>query len=445
MFGGVTAIEKRGQVMPKKAKELSALEVKRLTSPGMYPVGGVAGLYLLVAPTGGRSWILRTKVGDKRREIGLGGFPDVSLSDARVKAKAVREDIGNGLDPVEKRREATSALKTAQSLAKTFKECATSYIETHKAGWRNEKHAQQWTSTLEAYAYPVIGQVFVKDVNTAQVKEILDPIWNEKTETASRVRNRIELVLYWAQAMGYAPQGLNPARWRGHLDKLLPRPSKVAARRKQPAVKLEDAGLFVSKLRQKNGISALALEFLMLTAVRSANVRAMTWKEVDFNTNTWVILESRRDPATKQSMKSGREHRVPLSARARQILESMPGFKDDAKADKLVFPAPRGGSLSDMAFSSLMRSLAFQDKHGDTCVPHGLRSTFKDWASERSHYPAEMSEMALAHAIGDKVEAAYRRGDLLAKRVQMMEDWANFCSVIEEPVKVLPLNRKQTS
>lgn len=429
--------------MPKKAHELSALEVKRLSKPGMYPVGGVAGLYLLVAPTGGRSWILRTKVGDKRREIGLGGFPDVSLADARIKARAVRDDISNGLDPVEKKREAKSELKTAQSLAKTFKECAASYIDTHKAGWRNEKHAQQWTATLETYAYPVIGQVLVKDVNTAQVKEILDPIWKEKTETASRVRNRIELVLYWAQAMGYAPQGLNPARWRGHLDKLLPQPSKVTTKRKQPAIKLEEAGLFASKLREKNGIGALALEFLMLTAVRSANVRAMTWKEVDFNTNTWVILASRQDADSKQNMKSGREHRVPLSTRAREILESLPGFKDSGKANKLVFPAPRGGSLSDMAFSSLMRGMSFKDKHGDTCVPHGLRSTFKDWASERSHYPAEMSEMALAHAIGDKVEAAYRRGDLLAKRIQMMEDWANFCTVIEEPGKVLPLKRKQ--
>jgi integrase len=428
--------------MPKKAKELGALEVKRLTEPGMYPVGGVAGLYLLVAPTGGRSWILRTKVGDKRREIGLGGFPDVSLSDARTRAKEEKQDISKGIDPIEKKREAKSTLKTAQSLAKTFKACATSYIDTHKDGWRNEKHAQQWTKTLEKYAYPVIGQVLVKDVNTAQIKEILDPIWKDKTETASRVRNRIELVLYWAQAMGFAPQGLNPARWRGHLDKLLPPPSKVATKRKQPAVKIEEVGLFTSLLRAANGIGPLALEFLMLTAVRSSNVRAMTWKEVDFDAETWTILESRRGAEGDQRMKTGKEHRVPLSPRAIEILKSLPGFDDKNRASKTVFPAPRGGQLSDMAFSSVMRTLAYKDKHGDICVPHGLRSTFKDWASERTAYPEQVSEMALAHSIGDKVEAAYRRGDLFDKRRQMMDDWAKFCSVIEQPGKVLPLKQK---
>lgn len=428
--------------MPKKAKELSALEVKRLTLPGMYPVGGVAGLYLLIAPTGGRSWILRVKVGEKRPEIGLGGYPDVSLADARNKAREERDEIGKGVNPILRKKERKSHLIASQAQAKTFKDCATSYIETHKAGWRNEKHAQQWTNTLESYAYPVIGNVLVKDINTAQIKDVLDPIWNDKTETASRLRNRIELVLDWARAMNYAPQGLNPARWRGHLDKLLPRPSKVASKRKQPAVKIEEAGLFASRLRDTTGISPLALEFLMLTAVRSANVRAMTWKEVDFDAETWTILEARRRSEDEQRMKAGKEHRVPLSGRAIEILKSLPGYLDESRAEKLVFPAPRGGKLSDMAFSALMRRLQFKDKYGDVCVPHGLRSTFKDWASERTNYPGEMAEMALAHSIGDKVEAAYRRGDLFDKRRQMMSDWAAFCSVIEtKSSKVIPLKK----
>jgi integrase len=428
--------------MPKKAKEMSALEVKRLTAQGMHPVGGVAGLYLLVAETGGRSWILRVKVGEKRREIGLGGYPDISLADARVKAREKRDEVSKGIDPLESKRAAESALKVAQSLAKTFKQCAESYISTHKAGWKNPKHAQQWVNTLETYANPVIGSIFVKDVGTSHLKEILDPIWNEKTETASRVRNRIELILSWAQAMGYAPQGLNPARWRGHLDKLLPRPSKVATKRKQPAVKLEEAGLFASRLRESTSITAIALEFLMLTAVRSANVRAMTWKEVDFDTATWTIFAERKGAEGDQRMKTGKEHRVPLSTRAIEILKALPGFDDKARDSKPVFPAPRGGQLSDMAFSQLMRALAFKDKHGDTCVPHGLRSTFKDWASERTSYPVHVSEMALAHSIGDKVEAAYRRGDLFDKRRTMMEAWAQFCAVTEQPAKVLPMTKK---
>lgn len=427
--------------MPKKAVELSALAVKRLVTPGMYPVGGVAGLYLLVAETGGRSWILRIKVGDKRREIGLGGYPDISLADARIKAKEKRDDVSKGIDPVEAKRAAGSALKVAQSLAKTFRECAESYISTHKAGWRNPKHAQQWANTLETYAYPVIGSILVKDVVTSHIKDILDPIWTAKTETASRIRNRIELVLSWAQAMGYAPQGLNPARWRGHLDKLLPRPSKVAQKRKQPAVKIEDAGQFASRLRESSSITAKAVEFLMLTAVRSANVRAMTWKEVDFDAQTWTIFAERKGAEGEQRMKTGKEHRVPLSPRTIEILKSLPGFEDPRRKDKLVFPAPRGGQLSDMAFSQLLRALDFKDKHGDTCVPHGLRSTFKDWASERTNYQDQVSEMALAHAIGDKVEAAYRRGDLFDKRRQMMDDWAKFCSLIEQPGKVLPLRK----
>jgi integrase len=412
--------------MPKKAKELSAVEVQRLTTPGLHFVGGVAGLALQVLPTGGRSWVLRTKVGTKRRDMGLGGFPDVTLAKARTDARAARDTIRGGTDPIEEARAKRSALKAAQAAALTFEQCAAEYIKAQRSGWRNDKHAQQWENTLSTYAYPHLGSILVQDIGLPNVLAVLKPIWETKTETASRVRGRIESVLSWATAHGYR-HGLNPARWRGHLDQVLPKPSKVATVENREALKVSEMGAFMLKLRVMDGAGAKALEFAILTAARSGEVRGATWDEIDTTAKVWVIPASR--------MKAGKEHRVPLSDEAVRILSALP----HSAGSPYVFTAPRGGQLSDMTLSAVTRRM------GAACVPHGFRSTFRDWVSERTSYPGDMAEMALAHTISSKVEAAYRRGDMIDKRRQMMSDWAGFCAVVETTGAVIPMTRKKTA
>lgn len=396
--------------MPRVAKSLSALAVSRLTTPGLYAVGEVPGLCLQVLPAGGRTWLLRVLVAGKRREIGLGGYPAVTLADARTEARRLRADIRQGRDPVADRRAAKSAQRASRESAKTFKQAALAYIEIHEPAWKNAKHGQQWRNTLEQYAYPVIGELLVAHVEREHVLAVLEPIWQAKTETASRLRSRIELVLSFAMQRGYRPEGLNPARWRGGLDKLLPAPGKIAKAEHHPALPLESLGPFVAKLRAVPGMGARALEFAILTAARSGEVRGATWAEIDLDAALWVV------PAER--MKAGREHRVPLSDAALAVLNALP--KDPESG--LVFPSPRGGTLSDMTLTAVLRRLAVP------AVPHGFRSSFRDWAAERTAYPGDMAEMALAHAIGDKVEAAYRRGDMVEKRRRMMNDWAGFLS-----------------
>lgn len=408
--------------MAKKAKELSALEVRGLTKEGLHFVGGVAGLALQVLKSGGRSWVLRMVIGNRRRDMGLGGYPDVPLAQAREAARAARAKVRSGIDPIEETRSAKSALKASQMALITFKQAAESYIDSHKAGWRNDKHAKQWASTLTTYAYPKIGNIQIQDVELPQVLGVLEPIWQTKTETASRLRGRIESVLDWATARNYR-QGLNPARWKGHLDKLLPRPSKVAKVAHHDALSGSEVGAFMVELRKHEGIGAKALEFAILTAARSGEVRGATWSEIDKDAKVWVIPGER--------MKAGREHRVPLSDQAIRILDAMP----QVAGSDYVFTAPRGGQLSDMTLSAVIRRM------GAPCVPHGFRSSFRDWASELTNYPSDMAEMALAHTISDKVEAAYRRGDMFEKRRSMMMDWAAFCDVVEAKSKVAaPVN-----
>lgn len=394
--------------MPRKAKELSALEVKHLTKAGLHFVGGVAGLALQVLPSGGRSWILRVVIGARRRDMGLGGYPDVPLARARDAAREAREKIRAGIDPIEETRKASSTLKASQVTMLSFKQCAEAYVDAHKSGWKNEKHQKQWVSTLTTYAYPKIGSMLIGDVELPHVLSILEPIWQSKTETASRLRGRIESVLDWATARDYR-QGLNPARWKGHLDKLLPKPSKVAKVTHHDALPLSKLGEFMRNLRSMPGVGARALEFAILTAARSGEVRGATWSEIDMDARIWVV------PAHR--MKAGREHRVPLSDKAIHVLNALPRVA----GSNSVFTAPRGGQLSDMTLSAVIRRM------GAPCVPHGFRSTFRDWVSERTAYPGDMAEMALAHTISDKVEAAYRRGDLFEKRRQLMHDWASFC------------------
>lgn len=392
--------------MGRKAKELGALAVSRLTEPGLHFVGGVSGLGLQVLPKGGRTWVLRATIGGKRRDMGLGGYPDVLVAGAREAARAAREQIRAGIDPIEHKKALRSALAAAQGKGLTFKASAEAYIAAHEAGWRNAKHRQQWTNSLITYAYPKIGKLLVGDIELSHVMAILEPIWREKTETAKRLRGRIEQVLDWAIARGHR-DGLNPARWRGHLDKMLAAPGKVAKVTHHSALGLAHVQNFMTRLRTVEGVGALALEFLILTAARSGEVRGATWDEINLDTHTWTIRAQR--------MKAGKEHRVALSNAAARILVALPGRKG------IVFPAPRGGQLSDMTMTVVLRRL------GIDAVPHGFRSTFRDWAAECTNYPRDVAEMALAHSIGSKVEAAYRRGDLFDKRKSMMEDWAQFC------------------
>lgn len=393
--------------MPQKARELSALEVRRLSRPGRWGVGGADGLALQITPSGARSWVLRLTIGGRQREMGLGNFPTVTLAEARESVREHRKLLKEGVDPVAARQAARSAATAERLAQKTFSELAAEYIAQHEKSWKNAKHSAQWTATLNTYAEPSIGKLLVRDIRTAHVIGVLKPIWTSKTETATRVRSRIELVLDYAAAHGYR-EGLNPARWKGNIDAALPNASKVAPVRHHAAVKVKEVVAFMKLLRQQEGMGARALEFVVLTAARSGEVRGATWSEVDLDAALWTISANR--------MKSGREHRVPLSKPALRLLRSIPG---DLLADDPLFSGMRG-ALSDMSLTAVLRRMKV------SATAHGFRSTFRDWVSEYTDLSGEVAEMALSHAIGDKFEAAYRRGDLLAKRVALMRDWAVF-------------------
>ncbi|MGI3212558.1 tyrosine-type recombinase/integrase [Roseovarius tibetensis] len=415
--------------MPKVAKELSALEVKNLAHPGgkrnvLYSVGGVSGLHMQITPHGGRSWVLRIKVGSKRRDLGLGGFPSVTLSQARDKAREARAKIESGIDPVEERKAANAALVASQRRGLTFADAVDKALTAKLDAFKNAKHRQQWENTLATYATPELGKMLVQDIDTQDVLRVLQPIWATKTETATRVRGRIEAVLSWATVSGHR-KGDNPARWAGNLKELLPAPAKIAKEANHPAVQIDDAPRWFAALRTREGLGARALEFLALCGLRSSEVRSLTWDDVDKDKAIVVI------PADR--MKAGEEHRVPLSPEALALLDALPRFDDNP----LVFPAPRGGMLSDMTLSATMKRMhqadlaqggqGFIDRVSKRpAVPHGLRSTFRDWVAERTSYPGDMAEVALAHKISNAVEASYRRGDMIEKRRRMMADWAHF-------------------
>lgn len=401
--------------MPRKAKELTALAVSKLKEDGRHAVGGVAGLHLRISGVS-RSWVLRLVLssGDssspgRRADIGLGGYPEITLAEARDRARELRRKVREGVDPVAERRRVKARQVRQIEQAKTFAECAQAYLASHRASWKNAKHGQQWASTLETYANPMIGRRHVADVDTTAVLGILEPIWLTKTETASRLRGRIESVLDWATVRGFR-QGENPARWKGHLDKLLPARSKVQKVEHHPALPYRDIAGFMADLATREGIAARALEFGILTAARSGEVRGARWGEFDLSARTWTI------PAER--MKAGKEHRVPLSSGATAILQSLPRL---AGSD-IVFTAPRGGILSDMTLTAVLRRMGRKD-----LTQHGFRSTFRDWAGETTAFPREVIEHALAHQLRDKAEAAYQRGDLLTKRSELMQAWSNAC------------------
>lgn len=397
--------------MPKKAKELSALEVSRLTKPCNHAVGGVTGLYLCVNEAKGRSWVLRILVGSKRRHVGLGGYPTVTLAQAREKAREVREQVLKGVDPVEERRAVLRDLKVRQASRRTFEEVAQAYIAYQEHSWKNKKHRKQWSSTLEAYAYPIIGQMPVDAVTEQSVIAVLEPIWKLKTETASRLRGRIESILDWARVRGQR-DGDNPARWKGHLDKVFPAQSLVRKIQHFQAMPVNSVSSFYRKLESIQGVSAVALRFLILTAARSGEVRGAEWIEIDWEQLVWTIPASR--------MKAKRQHRVPLSGAAVAVLQEV-SDRSLSTESGLIFGNSRGLALSDMSLTAVMRRMEV------AAVPHGFRSTFRDWVGEHTQYPSDLAEMALAHALPSKTEAAYRRGDALEKRRDMMDAWAFHC------------------
>jgi len=359
-----------------------------------------------------RSWVFRYMLDGTPREMGLGSAREVSLIEARARAAICRRLLRERIDPLGRRRELEAARAAPAPKSTTFKDAATRYINSHKSGWKNAKHAAQWTATLEAYAYPTLGDLAVHTIDTDLVMKVLEPIWNEKAETASRVRGRVELVLDWAAAMKLR-KGENPARWRGHLDKLLPRRSKVRTVKHHPALPYAGMGAFWRDLGKKEGMSAEALRFAILTACRTGEAIGARWGEIDLTGKCWTI------PAAR--MKAGREHRVPLSAPAIELLRRLK--PEDAKDDGFVFPGAKGnGPLSSMALLMLIRGM-----EAGKLTSHGFRSTFRDWAAETTAFPNEMVEMALAHSVSDKVEAAYRRGDMFDRRRQLMDSWATYC------------------
>lgn len=394
--------------MPKLAAELSPIQITRIADPGLHFVGVVPGLALQVRGNS-KSWILRVRIVGKTRDIGLGGYPDVTLAMAREKARALREQIRQGIDPLEQRRAQRAALAMAQEMRVTFAEAAHAFVANKKHEWNNPKSAQQWENTLRTYAVPVIGDMYLKEIELGHVLRVLEPIWTTKTETASRLRGRIESILDWAKVHGYR-EGENPARWKGNLDKVLPKPGKAKTPKHHAALPYDEIGPFMKRLRDRSGVAALALQFCILTAARSGEVRGATWGEINFGKSEWVI------PAAR--MKAGKEHSVPLTPLAMEILKSLPrGGQDD-----LVFKAKRGGMLSDMTLSAVLKRMEVP------VTVHGFRSTFRDWAGELSSFPREVIEHALAHRLRDKGEAAYARGTLLGKRRKLMESWAVYCA-----------------
>ena len=406
--------------MTRMVERLSARAIAAATSPGMYADGN--GLYLAVAKGGSRSWILRYRHGGKRHDAGLGGHPLIGLADARQRATELRRKLADGIDFLAERRVIVAAKRLGAMKSRTFRQCVDEYLEAHSAAWRGGRHEAQWRQSLSKYAYPVIGDMPVADIDVSAVLAVLKPVWKTRTETGTRVRERIERVLDAATTAGYRRESQNPARWRGHLDTLLPKRSKVQIEHHHAALPYFEIGAFMAELRQREGTDARALEFLILTAARSGEVLKMQWQEVDLKANVWTV--------PPQHSKTNREHRVPLSQSAIAILETVAAIRTSDS----VFPGSRG-ALSRTTFNKLL----VQKMRRSTITVHGFRSTFRDWAAERTGFPAEVAEMALAHTVADAVERAYRRGDLFQKRRQLMDVWAKFCAAPAATGRVVPI------
>lgn len=403
--------------MGRVIHKLTAKGITGVQRVGYHADGG--NLYLQVSRFGTKAWVLRYMLDGKARWMGLGSVQDVTLAEARVKATEARKLVKQGLDPIDQRNKEKLTRLLEKAKVMTFDQCAAAFIAANKAGWKNAKHIAQWESTLATYASPIIGALRVQDIDTSLVMRVLAPIWHVKPETASRVRGRIESVIAWGTTTLKLRAGDNPARWDGNLDMLLPKRTKVAAVKHHAALPFAEIAAFVAQLKAQDGVAARALELLILTAARTGDVLGMQWAEVDMDHGVWVI------PAAR--MKADREHRVPLSTRAMKILREMAALN----CDGYVFPgAKEGKGLSNMAMTAVLRRMGRSD-----ITVHGFRSTFRDWAAEVSNHQHEVAEMALAHLVGNKVEAAYRRGNLFKKRIKIMDDWARFCSGVQQSGK----------
>ena len=420
--------------MPRKAKELSALSVARIKENGRHAVGGGDGLHLRVV-NDSRAWVLRVAVGQRaddqgnlkvhRRDIGLGSFPEVSLAEARTKAQELKAQIRNGIDPIQQKQEQLQALRIQKLRDRTFRECAQIVIANKSRELKNQKHIAQWSTTLETYIYPILGDRVISSITKVDIAKVLEPIWAEKNETAKRLRGRLETILDYAKAMEYF-EGDNPAEWKGNLEPILGNLKQIS--RPHPSLPYDQVAEFIQHLRQKDGISPKALEFAILTACRSGEIFGATWQEIDFENKVWTI--------PKERMKAEKEHRVPLSDPAIQLLKSIQVYTE---SQGYIFPAPRGGGmLSDMSLTALIKRMHEQKlkenglgyidpKQNRVITTHGFRSTFRDWSADKTDYPREVCEHVLAHKLPDEVEAAYLRGAYLEKRKSLMTDWAGFC------------------
>lgn len=417
--------------MARQFSKLSALQVTKLSKPGLYGDGG--GLTLQITKAGVKSWLFRFMRDGKPYGMGLGPTHTVSLAEARVKAMDARKLLVDDLNPLDIKKQNKLAAILDRAKEMSFDQCAKTYIEAHKSGWKNAKHIDQWTNTLTTYASPVFGQLPVAKIDTALVVKCLSPIWQTKTETATRLRGRIESVLGWATTSGYRT-GENPARWKGHLENLLANIGKSTRTKHHPSLPWQRIGEFMVAISSREGIAAKAVEFVILTACRSGEVRGAKWSEFDFNEKVWTI--------PKERMKATREHQVPLSDAALAVLESM-RMKQSALAesnsqsntDQFVFAGTKGQVLSDMTLTALIRRMnsdeekpVWTDAAGQGITPHGFRSTFRMWAAENTVYPREVAEHALAHQLPDAVERAYQRGTQFLKRQSLMAEWGAFCT-----------------
>ena len=420
--------------MPKKAKELSALSVAKIKENGRHAVGGVDGLHLRIV-NDSRAWVLRVVVGQRfdengkqqvhRRDIGLGSYPEVSLAEARAKAQEMKAQIRNGIDPIQQKQEKLQALRIQKLRDRTFNECAKIVIANKSRELKNQKHIAQWSTTLENYIYPSLGDRVIGSITKVDIAKVLEPIWAEKNETAKRLRGRIETIFDYAKAMEYF-EGDNPAEWKGNLEPILGNLKQVS--RPHPSLPYDQIATFIQHLRQKDGISPKALEFAILTACRSGEIFGATWQEIDFESKVWII--------PKERMKAEKEHRVPLSEPAIELLKSI---QVHTESQGYIFPAPRGGGmLSDMSLTALIKRMHEQKlkenglgyidpKQNRVITTHGFRSTFRDWSADKTDYPREVCEHVLAHKLPDEVEAAYLRGAYLEKRKSLMTDWAEYC------------------
>lgn len=410
--------------MARQKHKLSAIFVKNISKPGYYGDGN--GLWLQVSKAGTKSWVFRFQIDKQRHEMGLGSASVVGLADARAAAVELRKALVAGINPLQQRREQQAAARLARARETTFQQAADTYIKVHRSGWRNPKHAAQWESTIREYVGPVFGNLSIQAIDTALVQRALGQIWNEKHETASRLRGRIERILDWAGAAGLRT-GENPARWKGNLEYLLPRIAKSDRVTHHPALPIQQLHKFMQELRSQSGVAALALELLVLTAARTSEVLEATWDEFDLAERVWTIPASR--------MKAKKEHRVPLSDAALRVLDKA---KQLSGTGEFVFPGARPARpLSNMALIVTMRRMGYGE-----WVPHGFRSTFRDWAGEMTNHAREVAEHALAHRLKDRSEAAYQRGTLFTKRAVLMADWARFCD--RQPAEVLPISDPQT-